>query len=115
MEVPGHAEVTPSSPVPLDRPPPPHRSLAMRPFRCDEVKSVWGGSEVRGLVTLKISQGVVVVGFLAAPDGDRQRPIPPKPLPSPSWLAGSHKSKINLLISHLRFADLIFPSPLAGE
>ena len=31
------ARVTPARLSPLDRPPPPHWSLALRPFRCGEV------------------------------------------------------------------------------
>ena len=49
MEGPGHAGVTPSSPVPLDRPPPPHRSLAMRPFpatRCDQDKGGFNAEDL---------------------------------------------------------------------
>ena len=51
MEVPGHAEVTPSSPVPLDRPPPPQWSLALRPFlatRWDDYAAGWKGEDKFG-------------------------------------------------------------------
>jgi hypothetical protein len=70
------ARVTPARLSPLDRPPPPHRSLALRPFRCGEVRSGYGRFQRRGDVTLVISQGVEEVGVFGAVGGDGRRPIP---------------------------------------